>query len=110
MDTAETQPEPGTQTSEPDIAAHPDESALRRENERLRARVAALESELVDIQARANAAVAEWQDRAYWLDRWHLDLNAIMRRPGAAQFRGVLRAVRSVAWRYKRIKRRLTRS
>jgi hypothetical protein len=81
---------------------------VEQENERLRARVAALESELVEVQARANAAVGQWQERAYWLDRWHLDLNALMRKPGAAQARAVLRAVRSVMWGITRIKRRLT--
>ncbi len=55
---------------------------LAAENARLRARVEQLESELVE-QARANAAVAAAQERAYWLDRWHLDLNALMRRPGS---------------------------
>jgi hypothetical protein len=87
-----------------------DEQQLQHENEQLRSRVIALEAELVEIQARANSAVAEWQERAYWLDRWHVDLNAVMRKPGAAQFRGALRAIRGVAWRYKRIKRRLKRS
>jgi hypothetical protein len=71
------------------------EQQLQAEVERLRARVAALESELVEIQARANDAVAEWQDRAYWLDRWHLDLNALMRRRGTARVRAALRAIRS---------------
>ena len=80
------------------------------ENERLRARVDAIESELVEVQARANAAVAEWQERAYWLDRWHLDLNALMRRRGAAEFRAALRAVRSVGRAFKRLKRRLRSS
>jgi hypothetical protein len=77
------------------------------ENERLRARVAALEAELVEVQARTNAAVAQWQERAYWLDRWHIDLNALMRRPGAAEFRALLRAIRSVARAYKRLERNL---
>jgi len=81
--------------------------ATEAENERLRARVAALESELLEVQARANAAVAEWQERAYWLDRLHIDLNAVMARPGAKEVRGVLKAVRAVFWRLKRIKRRL---
>jgi hypothetical protein len=80
---------------------------LHAENERLRQRIAALEEELVDIQARANAAVGQWQERAYWLDRLHLDLNRLMERPGARQARLVLRAVRSVFWRLKRFKRRL---
>lgn len=79
-----------------------------RENERLRARVAALESELVEVQARANAAVADWQDRAYWLDRLHIDLNSLMQRPGANQVRLTLKATRAVWWALKRAKRRLT--
>jgi hypothetical protein len=82
---------------------------LARENERLRARVEALEAELVEVQARTNAAVARWQDRAYWLDRWHLDLNAVMRRPGAAEARAALRAMRSVLRFYKRLRRGLRR-
>jgi hypothetical protein len=85
-------------------------SDVQAENERLRARVAELESELVEVQARTNAAVAEWQERAYWLDRWHLDLNALMRRRGAAEFRGLLRAVRSVGRTFKLLKRRLSNS
>jgi hypothetical protein len=80
---------------------------LEAENERLRARLAALEDELVEVQARANAAVGEWQERAYWLDRLHLDLNRLMARPGARQVRLALRAVRAVFWRLKRLKRRL---
>lgn len=80
---------------------------IQAENERLRARVDALESELLEIQMRTNAAVAQWQERAYWLDRWHVDLNALMQRPGASEFRALLRAVRSVARAYKRLKRNL---
>jgi hypothetical protein len=86
------------------------QTADQSEIEQLRARVAALEAELGEVQSRANAAVADWQERAYWLDRWHLDLNAAMRRPGASQFRATVRAVRSVLWTLKRIKRRLTQS
>jgi hypothetical protein len=77
------------------------------ENERLRARMQALEEELLETQARANAAVARWQERAYWLDRWHLDLNALMRRRGAAEFRAGLRAFRSVTRMFRRTARRL---
>jgi hypothetical protein len=83
---------------------------LAQENERLRARIAALEEELVETQARANAAVAKWQERVYWLDRWHLDLNALMRRPGASEFRAGLRAVRAVGRAFRQAKRRLKRS
>jgi hypothetical protein len=80
---------------------------LQSELELLRARVAALEAELVDTQTRANAAVGEWQERAYWLDRLHIDLNKLMERPGANELRLALRAVRAVFWRIRRIKRRL---
>jgi hypothetical protein len=83
---------------------------LEAENERLRARLAALEEELVDMQARANAAVGEWQERAYWLDRLHIDLNKLMERPGANEVRLALRAVRAMFWRFKRLKRRLSKS
>lgn len=78
---------------------------LKAENERLRARVSALETELVEVQERTNRAVAQWQERAYWLDRWHVDLNALMRRRGASEFRAALRAVRSIARAFKRLRR-----
>ena len=77
------------------------------ELERLRARVTALENELVEVQTKANAAVAAAQERAYWLERWHVDLNELMRKPGAAQFRALLRAIRWVGRGTKRVKRRL---
>jgi hypothetical protein len=88
-------------------AAHEE---LARENEHLRARVDALEAELLDVQSRANAAVARWQERAYWLDRWHLDLNAVMRRRGAAEARAALRAIRSVLRFLRRLRRGLRAS
>jgi len=80
---------------------------LQVENELLRARVAALESELVEVQASTNAVIGQWQERAYWLDRLHLDLNKLMERPGANEVRLALRAIRGLLWRIKRIKRRL---
>jgi hypothetical protein len=83
---------------------HTDEQS---ELERLRARVAALEAELLEIQARANAAVAAAQEKAYWLERWHLDLNALMEKPGAAEFRALLRFARAIARGFRRLKRRL---
>ncbi|MFI4989743.1 MAG: hypothetical protein ACHQHO_02345 [Solirubrobacterales bacterium] len=78
------------------------------EIELLRKRVAALEAELVEVQARANAAVAEWQQRAYWLDRLHIDLNRAMQRPGAEQLRLLLKGMRTVYRRLKQLKRRLS--
>jgi hypothetical protein len=68
---------------------------LAQENERLRERIAVLEAELGDQAARANAAIARMEERVYWLDRWHVDLNSLMERPGASRFRALLRAVRA---------------
>jgi SAM-dependent methyltransferase len=66
------------------------------ELEALRVRIEELERERQVSTARANAALAAAQDRSYWLDRWNVDLNALMRKPGARQFRGTVRAARSV--------------
>lgn len=60
-------------------------------------RLAALEAEQADQLARAHAALAATQDRLYWLDRWGIDLNALMRRRGASELRMALRALRFVA-------------
>ena len=46
-----------------------------------------LEREHAEQIARAHDALAAAQDRSYWLDRWGVDLNALMERPGAGQFR-----------------------
>lgn len=55
-----------------------------------------IEREHVEQLARVHAALAAAQDRAYWLDRWGLDLNALMRRPGARRLRAVLRWLREM--------------
>ena len=60
----------------------------------LRTRVAELERERAEQLAKATAAIAAAQERAYWLDRWHLDLNAVMARPIAGRVRAALRALR----------------
>jgi hypothetical protein len=77
------------------------------EVERLRARVAQLEAELVEVEAWANRAVAAAQERTYWLDRWHLDLNRLMARRGAAELRAAVRAVRIVYRLLNKLSRRL---
>jgi hypothetical protein len=79
----------------------------RAELEALRARVLELERERTDQIAAANAAVAAAQERAYWLDRWHLDLNALMARPGAAEFRAAIRVAREAIRIVRRAKRKL---
>jgi hypothetical protein len=79
----------------------------RAELDALRARVGELERERAEQIARANAAIATLQERIYWLDRWHLDLNALMARPGAAEFRACVRTVRRVIRRVRLLKRRV---
>jgi hypothetical protein len=82
----------------------------RQEIERLRAHVAQLEAELVEQAQRCERAVAAAQERAYWLDRWHLDLNALMRLPGAGLLRAAMRAARLPVRVLRKLKRTLTRS
>jgi hypothetical protein len=77
-----------------------------QELEALRARVDALERERLEQARRANAAIAAAQDRVYWLDRWHLDLNALMRRRGMTQVRELLRGVRWLARRLRALRDR----
>jgi hypothetical protein len=78
-------------SSEPAIRP---ESDAQRELEALRARIAELEHELEERTASANAAVAAAQDRIFWLDRFRIDLNSLMRRSGP---RTVWAAVRLAA-------------
>lgn len=67
---------------------------LQEENDRLRARVAELDRQLGEQAAAANAAVAAAQDRAYWLDRARLDLNAVMASSAGRALLAALRALR----------------
>jgi hypothetical protein len=79
----------------------------RAELEALRARVAELERERAEQMAATSAALARAQERAYWLDRWHLDLNALMAKPGAAEFRALIRLARYPVRLVRRAKRTL---
>ena len=80
-------------------------NAERDEIEVLRAQVTALEAQLAETEAWANRAVAEAQEKTYWLDRWHVDLNKLMRREGADRLRAGARGVRAVVRRVRRLMR-----
>ena len=82
-------------------------STEQAELEALRTRVEALERENAELAARANATIAAAQDRAYWLDRWGVDLNALMRRRGASEVRAAVRGGRAVVRWVKRVTRRI---
>ena len=74
----------------------------------LRRRAQAQEREHAEQIKQANAALAAAQDRSYWLERWHLDLNELMRRRGASEARATLRALRSVYRGAKRVYKEAT--
>lgn len=82
---------------------------LASEVETLRARVKQLEAQLLAVEDWANRAVGSAQQRSYWLDRWHVDLNAVMARPAADRARSAFRRFRSVYRFAVRTKHRLTR-
>lgn len=78
------------------------------ELERLRARVAQLEAELAEQAARTERIVAAAQQRTYWLDRWHVDLNALMRRRAVgAPLDVTFRALRKLRRGVQKLRRRL---
>lgn len=74
----------------------------------LEARVAELETELHEQAARTAATVAEAQEKLYWLERWHVDLDRVMKRPGALAALEGLRRARGLKRRVARAKRRLS--
>lgn len=92
------------ETQAPDADAS---ASAEAEAARLRTRVAELEAELVEVEDWANRAVAAAEARVYWLDRWHLDLNRLMERRGAAEFRALLRGARAVYRLLAQLVRRL---
>ena len=82
-------------------------SSAEAEIARLRAQVVRLESQLAETEEWANRIVVEAQAKTYWLDRWGIDVNALMRRPAAHYVRATARRVRSVYRLSLRWKRRV---
>jgi hypothetical protein len=75
----------------------------------LRARVAELEEQLAAQSRATNALVARSQEKLYWLERWHVDLDTVMRKPGAEQALELVKRLRGVARAARRAKRRFVR-
>ena len=67
----------------------------REELDVLRARLDKLEREQVERTARAHQALAAAQDKSYWLDRWQVDLNALMRSRLARELRVAIRGAQA---------------
>jgi hypothetical protein len=77
------------------VSRPPTDADAQREIAALRERLAALEAEHAEQIARLHVAVARAQERAYWLDRWHVDLNRSMATPWGRAARAVVRALRT---------------
>jgi hypothetical protein len=67
----------------------------------LRRRLDEAERELATRSAQANTAIAAAQDRSYWLDRWRLDLNALMRTAPGRALDALLRSLLAI---YRRLR------
>jgi hypothetical protein len=55
-------------------------SDLERELEQTRAALAETEQELAQLRASRSAEMARLERQAYWLERWRVDLDALMSR------------------------------
>jgi hypothetical protein len=72
----------------------------------LRARVLELEAQLAEQARATNEIVARSQEKLYWLERWHVDLDSVMRRPGAETTLESLKKVRALIRRARKAKRK----
>ena len=79
----------------------------RAELEALRARVGELEEERRREVAGAMASVAAAQERVYWLDRWHVNLNAWVGTRAGGAIRALMRALRAPIRAARLLARRL---
>ena len=73
----------------------------------LRVRIQRLEAEHAEEIARLQRALAAAQERAYWLDRWHIDLNRWMVTRTGERFRQLVRAARGLVRGVRLAKRKL---
>jgi hypothetical protein len=76
------------------------------EIERLRARVAELEQELLETEAWANETVGAAQAQSHWIERWGIDINGFMRSSWGLRLRALARVARAVYRRLDRFKNR----
>jgi hypothetical protein len=78
-------------------------SDLERELARTRAALAEAERELAELRASRSAEMARLERQAYWLERWRIDLDALMSR---RLVRIAVKAVGSVLRLATRMRRR----
>jgi hypothetical protein len=89
------------------VTTQPDIDARDAEIAELRSRVAVLEHELAEQSRRTSRLLADAQEKLYWLERWGVDLDRVMKRPGAVPALEAARRLRGVFRLFKRLKRRL---
>jgi SMC interacting uncharacterized protein involved in chromosome segregation len=89
------------------VTAEPQTDPRESEIAALRARVAELEDQLARKDAETAQMLATAQEKLYWLERWHVDLDRLMRKPGAIPLLDALRSVRAVTWKVRKLKRRV---
>lgn len=82
-------------------------AALEAENRELRALLERREREHVEQLRKIHAALGEAQERLYWLDRLHINLNAVMERPAGERALAAARAVRDATRPVRSLVRRL---
>jgi hypothetical protein len=92
-----------------DATEQPLTHAERAELEALRARLAELEDERAREIASAHRAVAEAQERSYWLDKLNIDLNGFFASPVGKASWSAMRALRRVVWALRRRQRKVLR-
>jgi uncharacterized coiled-coil protein SlyX len=91
--------------NEPTPIAAP--ASSEQEVARLRARVVELEAQLAEQARATNELVARSQEKLYWLERWHVDLDRLMAKPGAQQLLEVVKGVRTVVRMARTAKRKV---
>jgi hypothetical protein len=70
--------------------AEPTTRNLEQELSRTRMALAEAERELAELRASRSAEMARLERQAYWLERWRIDLDALMSR---RVVRGIVKAV-----------------
>jgi hypothetical protein len=78
------------------------------EVEALHARIADLEAQLAEQTRVTNELVARSQEKLYWLERWHIDLERVMSRRSAQLALQALKPIRESFRALRKLKRRAT--
>jgi hypothetical protein len=81
--------------------ADPTASDLQQELDSTRAALADAERQLAELRAARSAEMARLERQVYWLERWRIDLDALMSRRVVRGFVGLVGAVLRLAARLR---------